>query len=366
MGAGLTDDGDPAVVVLLESEGVAVPNTLDDFPVVTVVTGKIHSLAPPAAQASFTFSCAGLSCTFDGSGSSGRRLSFDWDFGDESDGTGKIVNHTYGGDGTYTVTLLVTDKVGNTDTTSEDVTVSDGGVPPPPPPPPGLPDCHATNQRLVKCAVPFPIDVSAGHPDITAGTSGARVVDGLGVTYAFSNNHVYANENLASIGDDALQPGPFDGGVNPDDAFGTLTAYKPLVFLPFCCNDFDGAIVQTDDISNRTTDAGYGIPGSNVQAAYTGQRLQKCGRTTGCTKFRVYGTGFTVDVGYGSGTARFVNQIVVIGGGVSAGGDSGSLVVQRGKGNPAVGLLFAGSVNSTIISPVGPALSHFGVSIDGK
>jgi hypothetical protein len=59
---------------------------------------------------------------------------------------------------------------------------------------------------------PVPIGVSTGHPNITAGTIGARVSDGQGNTYALTNNHVYADVNKASIGDNVLQPGPIDGG----------------------------------------------------------------------------------------------------------------------------------------------------------
>ena len=44
---------------------------------------------------------------------------------------------------------------------------------------------------------PVPIGVSAGQPDVTAGTIGARVSDGSEI-YALSNNHVFANRNDAS------------------------------------------------------------------------------------------------------------------------------------------------------------------------
>ena len=54
------------------------------------------------------------------------------------------------------------------------------------------------------CPRPVPIGVSTGHPNITAGTIGCRVTDGTNV-YALSNNHVYANSNEATIGDNVLQ-----------------------------------------------------------------------------------------------------------------------------------------------------------------
>ena len=75
----------------------------------------------------------------------------------------------------------------------------------------------------------MPIGVSTGHPDITAGTIGARVTDGTNV-YALSNNHVYANKNLAVIGDAVIQPGTFDGGSSPADDIGTLADFEPIVW----------------------------------------------------------------------------------------------------------------------------------------
>lgn len=92
------------------------------------------STPPPANQApsaSFTYSCAGLTCSFDGSASSdpdGSIASYAWAFGDGSTGSGAATSHTYAAAGTYTVTLTVTDNAGATNTTSQAVTVADSSA----------------------------------------------------------------------------------------------------------------------------------------------------------------------------------------------------------------------------------------------
>ena len=251
-----------------------------------------------------------------------------------------------------------------------------GGAAKPPPEPP--------IDRTARFDRPVPIGVSTGHPAITAGTIGCRVTDGINV-YALSNNHVYANENDASIGDNVLQPGTYDGGVNPDDKIGTLADFQRIVFYdyaypptPIPTNTMDAAIaLSSTGLLGRTTPSdGYGTPKSTTAPALLSinASVKKYGRTTGLTKGKIWAANATVDVGYGPGkTARFVGQIIITPGTFSAGGDSGSLVVMdAGKGrNPSddrkpVGLLFAGSSTHTIACPINPVLTRFGVSVDGE
>ena len=115
---------DNATINKLSSIGSGSPNRL------------LHSLfggppvdAPP--NATFTYSCTGLTCTFDGSGSIDDHgiTSYAWDFGDLQGGSGATAVHTYGSGGTFTVSLTVTDTASQTDVESKSVTVTAGGAP---------------------------------------------------------------------------------------------------------------------------------------------------------------------------------------------------------------------------------------------
>jgi hypothetical protein len=219
---------------------------------------------------------------------------------------------------------------------------------------------------------PVPIGVSTGHPDVTAGTIGARVTDGER-TFALSNNHVFAAINGGQEGDNLLQPGVVDGGRDPDDAFGTLYDFEPLHFCRFgvCeANRVDAAIALTtpDELDNQTPEGGYGSPRPRTSEADLGMTVQKYGRTTGQTVGEISGIHATLDVDYRGGTARFEDQIVISGRGFSAGGDSGSLIVTKGHlmgDRRPVGLLFAGSATTTLANPIDQVLERFGVRVDG-
>jgi len=76
--------------------------------------------------ASFTIGCSGFVCDADGSASSddGGPVTYDWSWGDNTFSSGGPgISHTYSVAGSYWVTLTVTDNVGQTDTTSQQVSI---------------------------------------------------------------------------------------------------------------------------------------------------------------------------------------------------------------------------------------------------
>ncbi len=114
---------------------------------------------PPTAA--FDISCAGLTCTADGSASSdpdGTITEYEWSFGDGSPpGTGSQVVHAYDTDGTYDVTLTVTDNDGAAVGTTEAVTVET--------PPPSSIDFRAaasSSLNVVSPSVAIPAAVQEG------------------------------------------------------------------------------------------------------------------------------------------------------------------------------------------------------------
>ena len=122
-----------------------------------------------------------------------------------------------------------------------------------------MPNKNNSADRTAKFDRPVPIGVSTGHPAITAGTIGARVIDEQGNVYALSNNHVYADQNDANIGAAVIQPGTFDGGSSPADSIGALAKYVPIDFSG-ANNEVDAAIAETTKqlLSNATPSDGYG------------------------------------------------------------------------------------------------------------
>ena len=244
---------------------------------------------------------------------------------------------------------------------------------------------------------PAPGGVSLGHYQITAGTFGCVVRDRTDNSrLILSNNHVLANSNDANPGDAILQPGPADGGSASRDTIAHLERFCPIQFsvspptcniasgfasfgnflaglagsshrvqaykaAPQAANLVDAAVarpVNDSDILDEILEVGVV---SGTLPASLGLQVRKSGRTTAFTTGEISVLDATVNVSYGAGkVATFENQLVA--GAMSQGGDSGSLIVAAAE-LKAVGLLFAGSDQSTIINPIQAVLDCLNVDL---
>jgi hypothetical protein len=163
--------------------------------------------------------------------------------------------------------------------------------------------------------------------------------------YILSNAHVL---NTSPTGVETMQPGGGDGGKNPDDFVGKLTAYTYA--------NLDAAIAKID------TSASAQILGLNGPYGFAGRvpvglRVVKSGRTTGVTEGEIIDDHFVGNIDYsGHGTSalgqgiKLVSDCLLIKSTERSGvfldvGDSGSLVLDD-KSMVAVGLIFAQTVTA--------------------
>jgi len=208
---------------------------------------------------------------------------------------------------------------------------------------------------------PAPGGVSIGHVKITAGTLGcfSSSKEPAEPVLILSNNHVLANGNNAGIGDPIVQPAPLDGGRDPRKRIATLFDFVPLDFAgrpnlvdAALAKPTNREIVKLCILESPSQCSKQGcVKVTGAAPPVLEERVKKSGRTTATTCGVISGVGATANVSYGGGkVAKFVNQIVITPAGFSAGGDSGSLIMDMR--NRARALLFAGSPSHTIANPI--------------
>jgi hypothetical protein len=203
-----------------------------------------------------------------------------------------------------------------------------------------------------------------GH--LMAATFGA-IVAKKGKHYVLSNNHVLANENRLPLGSPIFQPGLRDKNAPGKDRIAKLSHFIRLRIHG--SNEVDCAIAL---LAKKTRWNAAVLPrvnklksGDPIPAALK-MAVEKTGRETGYTTGKIEDVRVTIKVGYGSGTLKFVDQILIRADGKNpfcGGGDSGSLVVDRKSKRP-VGLLFGGAAGRfAVANHVADVLQHLGVTI---
>lgn len=261
-------DGTFSVTLTVTDDG-----SLTDTASTTATIGPVPNV-PPVANADGPYSgTVGVAVLFDGTGSSdsdGTIVAYDWDFGDGSTGTGVSPSHTYASDGTFAVTLMVTDDDGatGTDTTSALI----GTVPNEPP----VADANGPYVGTVGVAVLFD---GSGSSD-SDGTIAAYDWDfgdgsvGTGVT----PSHAYATDGTFNVTLTVTD----DGGLaDSDSTTATITVAGPIPPVADANGPYVGTVgvpVQFDGsgssdpngtIVSYAWDFGDGDSGSGVGPTHT-------------------------------------------------------------------------------------------------
>ena len=299
---------------------------------------------------------------------------------------GSATNGTISATGAYTapaqvpspatVTITVVSQADATKSASASVTV----------------EAHTPNQAAQ--SLPVKLGTTGGNANDSSrqgntitccgGTLGS-LVQRVGTFYILSNNHVLAQSDSASLGENIIQPGLVDTncGATPSSVVGNLSQFANLQAAG---TNVDAAIAQIIPGAVDTTgtilllgstttgglpDSGPPHAGTGV-AATVGMAVGKSGRTTGLTCSRVGAVGVATSVQYQTGcgtgtmfTVVYSNQISVTGGTFSGAGDSGSLIVSTSTADP-VALLYGGSDTDTVGNPVQDVLNAMADSLGNK
>jgi hypothetical protein len=230
-------------------------------------------------------------------------------------------------------------------------------------------------------SLPVKLGTSGGNVDDTngrfccGGTLGSLLIRN-GSFYILSNNHVLARSDQAVPGEPISQPGIIETNCSTvgTNTVANLTSFVNLqasgtnvdaaiaLILPGAVDLTGSILLLGSTATGSTPDAGPPHQGRGILASI-GEHVAKSGRTSGLSCSTVAATSLNTSVTYQtlcnggtSFTVTYRNQISVSGGGFSAGGDSGSLIVDQGTADP-VALLYGGSDTDTVGNPVGDVLT---------
>lgn len=213
------------------------------------------------------------------------------------------------------------------------------------------------------CSIGFQFpDERAG--DLMAGTLGA-LVEGDGIRFILSNNHVLTNENALPIGSPIFQPALLDLGDAATDQIATLTRFIPL--KSDAPNLVDCALATlVDAVAASPTilpKIGRLTSAEPIDAA-EGMAVEKMGRATGYTTGTVFEVNANIAVQFDLGMLTFQNQLLIRSEAEAFSdiGDSGSLIVDSKSGR-ATGLLVGGALQFAVANHIADVLQALNVTL---
>ena len=122
---GMDSDGD-GIINVTEINALTFPGDANDFPAPVNQPPVANPNGPYTGTVNSPIQFSGSAST----DSDGTIISYDWNFGDGSTGTGVSPTHTYIATGAFTVSLTVTDDAGATDTATTMATIGLGNQAP--------------------------------------------------------------------------------------------------------------------------------------------------------------------------------------------------------------------------------------------
>ncbi|MCW2527766.1 MAG: hypothetical protein JWM76_2626 [Pseudonocardiales bacterium] len=247
--------------------------TDDDGAINSKTTSVVVTAPNVPPTASFTSACTGLSCTFNGTGSTdsnGSITGYAWTFGDGATATGSTTSHTYTAGGTYQIKLTVTDNATATDTKTTPVTVVA------PPPPPNVPPTASFTSSCVLLVCTFDAGASADSDGTIASYNwdfgdGSALGTGVTATHTYGASGTYqvtlvvsdddgdTGQQVTSIPVSELPP----PNVPPTAGFTQSCTLLGCTFNAGSSTDTDGTI------ASYAWDFGDGATDSSVSTSHT-------------------------------------------------------------------------------------------------
>jgi DNA/RNA endonuclease G (NUC1)/PKD repeat protein len=318
---------------------------LNKLPKQIQILVESNDRAPVAATDGPYTGLEGSPVTLDGSASSdpdGESLTYAWDFGDGTTGTGAKPSHTYADDGNYVVTLTVTDPHGAEATATTAVTVFNVA-----------PTLATLQGASILAHQAYAETGSFTDPGADAWTATVDYGDGAGAEplalngTSFSLSHTYAAAGTYLV---KVTVDDGDGGVTSTTAQVTVTNVAPAV------NAFAGATILPGE--TYAASGSFGDPGPDSWTATVNY-----GDGSGTHPLALSGMSFALSHAYAAAGTYTVTVTVTDDGGLSGTRTATVTVLSPSQSLNALQQQVNGVLNGGAANSLNSKLSAAGASL---